>query len=161
MRFSAANVILRHSYEHRSGQDMVTEITEMLDGIVIRCKAADGALAIRERVEEHPCGDLSDPAAFAARYTVCGREGEAAEAAPQLREMFKELERVTAGEMESAVLRDGTLSIALNTKYAFAEVPAQMDMRDLGAVRKWYTATLQGMCRILDVLLKSGLPAAE
>ena len=40
MRFSAANVILRHSYEHRSGQDMVTEITEMLDGIVIRCKAA-------------------------------------------------------------------------------------------------------------------------
>lgn len=58
-------------------------------------------------------------------------------------------------------LRDGTLSIALNTKYAFAEVPAQMDMRDLGAVRKWYTATLQGMCRILDVLLKSGLPAAE
>ena len=127
----------------------------------IRCKAADGALAIRERVEEHPCGDLSDPAAFAARYTVCGREGEAAEAAPQLREMFKELERVTAGEMESAVLRDGTLSIALNTKYAFAEVPAQMDMRDLSAVRKWYTATLQGMCRILDVLLKSGLPAAE
>ena len=112
-------------------------------------------------MEEHPCGDLSDPAAFAARYTVCGRDGEAAEAAPQLREMFKELERVTAGEMESAVLRDGTLSIALNTKYAFAEVPAQMDMRDLGAVRKWYTATLQGMCRILDVLLKSGLPAAE
>lgn len=161
MRFSAANVILRHSYEHRNGQDMVTEITEMLDGIVIRCKAADGALAIRERVEEHPCGDLSDPAAFAARYTVCGRDGETAEAAPQLREMFKELERVTAGEMESAVLRDGTLSIALNTKYAFAEVPAQMDMRDLGAVRKWYTATLQGMCRILDVLLKSGLPAAE
>lgn len=127
----------------------------------MRFSAADGALAIRERVEEHPCGDLSDPAAFAARYTVCGRDGEAAEAAPQLREMFKELERVTAGEMESAVLRDGTLSIALNTKYAFAEVPAQMDMRDLGAVRKWYTATLQGMCRILDVLLKSGLPAAE
>lgn len=161
VRFSAANVTLNHSYEHRSGQDMVTEITEMLDGVVVRCKAADGTLTIHERVEEHPCGDLSDPAAFAARYTVCGGDGADAEASPTLREMLKELERLTAGEVESVLLRDGTLSVALNTKYAFADVPAQMDMRDIGAVRKWYTATLQGMCRILDALLKSGLPAAE
>ena len=54
----------------------------------------------------------------------------------------------------AAFLRSGALTLALNTRYVFAGVPAELDLRDIDGIRKWYTASLVGMGGLLDILME-------
>lgn len=49
----------------------------------------------------------------------------------------------------------GDLTLALNTGYVFADVPNAIDMRDIDGIRKWFTASLNGMAGLLDILRES------
>ncbi len=53
------------------------------------------------------------------------------------------------------ILRDGDLTLALNTRYVFAGVPEELDLRDIDGIRKWFTASLTGMGNFLDLITKS------
>lgn len=44
------------------------------------------------------------------------------------------------------------LSLALETNYAFAAVAENVDLSDLDALRRSYTASLQKMAQTLDLL---------
>ena len=159
LRFSAANVTLRHTYERflaREGRMTCTE--KMLEGIVIRCETvgrAPAAVRINERVEEHPCGDISDEAAFHARFLVTADPGGADCITPELRALLARLEAATRGSLEGVVWDGSVFSLALNTKYVFADIPEGLDMRDLKAVRSWFTASLRGMTQLLELVQKN------
>jgi len=53
------------------------------------------------------------------------------------------------------ILRDGDLALALNTRYVFAGVPEELDLRDIDGIRKWFTASLTGMGNLLDLITES------
>ena len=53
------------------------------------------------------------------------------------------------------VLRGGDLTLALNTRYVFAGVPEELDLRDIDGIRKWFTASLTGMGNLLDLITES------
>ena len=53
------------------------------------------------------------------------------------------------------ILRDGDLTLALNTRYVFAGVPEELDLRDIDGIRKWFTASLTGMGNLLDMITES------
>ena len=163
LHFSAANVVLQHSFEEKCGSnqdDWMTRTVKMLDGIVIRCKtnvSLPCPVRINERIEEHPCGDLTDPAAFDARYTVTSDSESAVGAflTPQLQKAMKELETLTGGPIDGVQFADGVLSLAINTSYVFANISDSVDVSDLDAVRKWYILTLRDMGRLLNVLTQN------
>lgn len=75
---------------------------------------------------------------------------------PQLRALVRRLEEfANNGKVGGLILRGGELTLALNTGYVFANVPNAIDMRDIGGIRKWFTASLTGMAGLLDILRKS------
>ena len=75
---------------------------------------------------------------------------------PQLRALVRRLEEfANNGKVGGLILRGGELTLALNTGYVFANVPAAIDMRDIDGIRKWFTASLTGMAGLLDILRKS------
>ena len=53
------------------------------------------------------------------------------------------------------ILRDGDLTLALNTRYVFADVPEELDLRDIDGIRKWFIASLAGMGNLLDMITES------
>ena len=53
------------------------------------------------------------------------------------------------------ILRDGDLTLALNTRYVFAGVPEWLDLRDIDGIRKLFTASLTGMGNLLDLITES------
>ena len=53
------------------------------------------------------------------------------------------------------ILRDGEMTLALNTRYVFAGVPEELDLRDIDGIRKWFTASLTGMGNLLDLITES------
>ena len=148
LRFSAANVILLHVYETNSGQEgPSTHTTNMFDGIVIRCRTAVRAPArvyVRERIEpDEPDVIRTSSAAFNQQLiATCDNQSAALE----------ELEKNFRDKLSGLIWEDDTLTLAFNTKYVFADVPDELDARDIDALRKWYTASLNGMCFVLDTL---------
>lgn len=73
---------------------------------------------------------------------------------PELRNLVQKLEAfATNGKVGSLILRDGSLTLALNTRYVFTNVPDVLDLRDISGIRKWYTASLTGMAQLLDLLM--------
>ena len=164
LRFSAANVELRRTAEEKSGPDndnWMTRTETLFRGIVVRCKdICDPALdiALNDMFRERKKDDITDPAAFRkhfAAHTADGREADD-QVTPQLRDLVQKLEASSASaKLCGLVLRGGDLTLALNTRYVFADVPDELDLRDIDGIRKWYTASLTGMERLLTLLRES------
>ena len=164
LRFSAANVELRRTVEEKSGPDndnWMTRTETLFRGIVVRCKdICDPTLdiALNDMFQERKKDDITDPAAFRkhfAAHTADGREADD-QVTPQLRDLVQKLEASSASaKLCGLVLRGGDLTLALNTRYVFADVPEELDLRDIDGIRKWYTASLTGMERFLALLRES------
>ena len=164
LRFSAANVELRRTVEEKSGpnnDNWMTRTETLFRGIVVRCKdICDPALdiALNNMFRERKKDDITDPAAFRkhfAAHTADGREADD-QVTPQLRDLVQKLEASSASaKLCGLVLRGGDLTLALNTRYVFADVPDELDLRDIDGIRKWYTASLTGMERLLTLLRES------
>ena len=164
LRFSAANVELRRTVEEKSGPDndnWMTRTETLFRGIVVRCKdICDPALdiALNDMFRERKKDDITDPAAFRKHFTAHTADGREADdqVTPQLRDLVQKLEASSASaELCGLVLRGGDLTLALNTRYVFADVPEELDLRDIDGIRKWYTASLTGMERLLTLLWES------
>ena len=164
LRFSAANVELRRTVEEKSGPDndnWMTRTETLFRGIVVRCKdICDPALdiALNDMFQERKKDDITDPAAFRkhfAAHTADGREADD-QVTPQLRDLVQKLEASSASaKLCGLVLRGGDLTLALNTRYVFADVPDELDLRDIDGIRKWFTASLTGMGNLLDLITES------
>ena len=164
LRFSAANVELRRTVEEKSGPDndnWMTRTETLFRGIVVRCKGiCDPALDItlNDMFQERKKDDITDPAAFRkhfAAHTASGQEMDD-QVTPQLRELVKKLETTSrTSKLCGLILRDGDLTLALNTRYVFAGVPEELDLRDIDGIRKWFTASLTGMGNLLDLITES------
>ena len=164
LRFSAANVELRRTVEEKSGPDndnWMTRTETLFRGIVVRCKdiclpALD--IALNDMFQERKKDDITDPAAFRrhfAAHTADGREADD-QVTPQLRDLVQKLEVSSrTSKLCGLILRDGDLTLALNTRYVFAGVPEELDLRDIDGIRKWFTASLTGMGNLLDLITES------
>lgn len=164
LRFSAANVELRRTVEEKSGPDndnWMTRTETLFRGIVVRCKdICDPALdvVVREMFQERKTDDISDPALFRKHFTARTADGQDVDeqVTPQLRELMQKLESSSrSAKLGCLILRDGGLVLALNTRYVFAGVPEELDLRDVDGIRKWFTASLEGMGRLLELLAES------
>ena len=164
LRFSAANVELRRTVEEKSGPDndnWMTRTETLFRGIVVRCKdICDPAMdiALNDMFRERKKDDITDPAAFRKYFTAHTADGREADdqVTPQLRDLVQKLEASSASaKLCGLVLRGGDLTLALNTRYVFADVPEELDLRDIDGIRKWYTASLTGMERLLTLLRES------
>ena len=164
LRFSAANVELRRTVEEKSGPDndnWMTRTETLFHGIVVRCKGICSPtldIALNDMFQERKKDDITDPAAFRkhfAAHTASGQEVDD-QVTPQLRELVKKLETTSrTSKLCGLILRDGDLALALNTRYVFAGVPEELDLRDIDGIRKWFTASLTGMGNLLDLLMES------
>ncbi len=164
LRFSAANVELRRTVEEKSGPDndnWMTRTETLFRGIVVRCKdICDPTLdiALNDMFRERKKDDITDPAAFRKHFTAHTADGRKADdqVTPQLRDLVQKLEASSASaKLCGLILRGGDLTLALNTRYVFADVPDELDLRDIDGIRKWYTASLTGMERLLTLLRES------
>lgn len=164
LRFSAANVELGRTAEERSGPDndnWMTRSETLFRGVVLRCKniCAPGMdITLNEQFQERKGGDLTDPAVFRKHFAARNADGQPADelVTPQLRALVRRLEEfANNGKVGGLVLRGGELTLALNTGYVFADVPNAIDMRDIDGIRKWFTASLNGMAGLLDILRES------
>ena len=163
-RFSAANVELRRTVEEKSGPDndnWMTRTETPFRGIVVRCKdICDPALdiALNDLFQERKKDDIIDPATFQkhfAAHTADGREADD-QVTPQLRDLVQKLEASSnSAKLCGLILRDGEMTLALNTRYVFAGVPEELDLRDIDGIRKWFTASLTGMGDLLDLITES------
>ena len=169
LRFSAANVELRRTVEEKSGPDndnWMTRTETLFRGIVVRCKdIGDPALdmVIREMFQERKKDDITDPALFRKHFTSRTANGQDVDeqVTPQLRELVQKLEASSnSAKLGGLILRDGDLTLALNTRYVFAGVPEELDLRDVDGIRKWFTASLTGMGNLLDLLVESPVMSA-
>ena len=164
LRFSAANVELHRTVEEKSGPDndnWMTRTETLFRGIVVRCKViCDPALdiALNDMFQERKKDDITAPAAFRkhfAAHTADGREADD-QVTPQLRNLVQKLEASSrSAKLCGLILRDGDLALALNTRYVFAGVPEELDLRDIDGIRKWFTASLTGMGNLLDLITES------
>lgn len=164
LRFSAANVELGRTVEERSGPDndnWMTRSETLFRGVVLRCKSicTPGMdITLNEQFQERKGGDLTDPAVFRKHFAARNADGQPADelVTPQLRALVRRLEEfANNGKVGGLVLRGGELTLALNTGYVFANVPNAIDMRDIDGIRKWFTASLNGMAGLLDILRES------
>ena len=164
LRFSAANVELHRTVEEKSGPDndnWMTRTETLFRGIVVRCKdICDPALdmVVREMFQERKKDDITDPALFRKHFTARTADGQDVDeqVTPQLRELVQKLESSSSSaKLGCLILRDGGLVLALNTRYVFAGVPEELDLRDIDGIRKWFTASLEGMGRLLELLAES------
>ena len=164
LRFSAANVELRRTVEEKSGPDndnWMTRTETLFRGIVVRCKdICDPTLdiALNDMFQERKKDNITDPAAFRrhfAAHTADGREADD-QVTPQLRDLVQKLEVSSrTSKLCGLILRDGDLTLALNTQYVFAGVPEWLDLRDIDGIRKWFIASLAGMGNLLDMITES------
>lgn len=169
LRFSAANVELCRTVEEKSGPDndnWMTRTETLFRGIVVRCKdICDPALDItlNDMFQERKKDDISDPAAFRKHFSAHTASGQEVDdqVTPQLRELVKKLETTSrTSKLCGLILRDGDLTLALNTRYVFAGVPEELDLRDVDGIRKWFTASLTGMGNLLELLAESPVMSA-
>ena len=150
--------------EEKSGPDndnWMTRTETLFRGIVVRCKdICDPALdiALNDMFRERKKDDITDPAAFRKHFAAHPADGREADdqVTPQLCDLVQKLEASSASaKLCGLVLRGGDLTLALNTRYVFADVPDELDLRDIDGIRKWFTASLTGMGNLLDLITES------
>lgn len=160
-RFSVANVTLDHLVEERSGPDndnWMTKTVTVFKGVIIRCADMCDAnldMSITDRYQESPPeGDVSDPAVFAERFKVRTSDGREAAAlvTPEMRTLCSELEKAVDGKLCGLKLKDGEAAAALHTKYQFANVPPNTDLRNIDGIRKAYVESIETIKTLLDIL---------
>lgn len=159
--FSAVNAVLEHTYEERAGQDgWMTHTDTVFEGVVLRCKTdapKNVSLAVNRKEEKQPGPDIADPAAFSLRFDVRA-ENEydiPAYVTQSFREMMKNIETATGGELYGVTLGGGILSLALGTKYVFAGIPQNFDFSNIDGIRKYIVDSLQDMGRIIEIIEKN------
>ena len=59
------------------------------------------------------------------------------------------------GKAGTLILYGGNLTLALNAGYVFVDLPDALDWRDSEEIRRWFTASLSDMGRLLDLLMAS------
>ena len=164
LRFSAANVELRRTVEERSGpgnDNWMTRTETLFRGIVVRCKGiCDPALdmTVNDMFQERKKDDITDSVLFRKHFSAHRSDGKAADdqVTQQLRELVQKLEASSnSSKLCGLILRDSDLTLALNTRYVFAGVPEELDLRDIDGIRKWFTASLAGMGNLLDLITES------
>lgn len=162
MRFSAANVELRRTVEERSGpnnDNWMTRSETLFRGIVVRCRdicAPSLDIVLRDRFQERKDDDITTPDLFQKHFSARTADGQPADGrvTPELRNLVHTLEAfANNGKVGGLILLSGSLTLALNTRYVFANVPDVLDLRDINGIRKWYTASLTGMAQLLDLLM--------
>ena len=145
LRFSAANVELRRTVEERSGPDndnWMTRTETLFRGIVVRCKdICDPALdmTVNDMFQERKKDDITDSVLFRKHFSTHRSDGKEADdqVTPQLRDLVQKLEASSnSSRLCGLILRDGDLTLALNTRYVFAGVPEELDLRDIDGIRK-------------------------
>lgn len=160
-RFSVANVTLDHLVEERSGPDndnWMTKTVTVFSGVIIRCADMCDAnldMSITDRYQESPPeGDVSDPTVFAERFKVRTSDGREAAAlvTPEMRTLCSELEKAVDGKLCGLKLKDGEAAAALHTKYQFANVPPNTDLRNIDGIRKAYVESIETIKTLLDIL---------
>lgn len=160
-RFSVANVTLDHLVEERSGPDndnWMTKTVTVFKGVILRCADMCDAnldMSITDRYQEAPPkGDVSDPAVFAERFKVRTSDGREAAAlvTPEMRTLCSELEKAVDGKLCALKLKDGEAAAALHTKYQFANVPPNTDLRNIDGIRKAYVESIETIKTLLDIL---------
>lgn len=160
-RFSVANVTLDHLVEERSGPDndnWMTKTVTVFSGVILRCADMYDAnldMSITDRYQESPPeGDVSDPAVFAERFKVRTSDGREAAAlvTPEMRTLCSELEKAVDGKLCVLKLKDGEAAAALHTKYQFANVPPNTDLRNIDGIRKAYVESIETIKTLLDIL---------
>lgn len=160
-RFSVANVTLDHLVEERSGPDndnWMTKTVMVFSGVILRCADMCDAnldMSITDRYQESPPeGDVSDPAVFAERFKVRTSDGREAAAlvTPEMRTLCSELEKAVDGKLCGLKLKDGEAAAALHTKYQFANVPPNTDLRNIDGIRKAYVESIETIKTLLDIL---------
>ena len=158
LRFSAANV------EEKSGpnnDNWITRTETLFRGIVVRCKdICDPALdiALNDMFQERKKDDITEPAAFRKHFSAHTADDREADdqVTPQLRDLVQKLEASSrTSKLCGLILRDGDLALALNTRYVFAGIPEELDLRDIDGIRKWFIASLTGMGNLLDLITES------
>ena len=164
LRFSAANVELRRTVEEKSGpnnDNWITRTETLFRGIVVRCKdICDPALdiALNDMFQERKKDDITEPAAFRKHFSAHTADDREADdqVTPLLRDLVQKLEASSrTSKLCGLILRDGDLALALNTRYVFAGIPEELDLRDIDGIRKWFIASLTGMGNLLDLITES------
>ena len=91
---------------------------------------------------------------FAERFKVRTSDGREAAAlvTPEMRTLCSELEKVVGGKLCALKLKDGEAAIALHTKYQFANVPPNTDLRNIDGIRKAYIESIETLKTLLNIL---------
>lgn len=155
LRFSAANVSLSRTVEEKSGpnnDNWMSRTETLFTGLVVRCKGVCRVLpemTVRSRFQKRSADDLKTPAAFLDKFSV----GDNADSAVtvQVLEFVQAMEKA-GGKLFGFSVKDGDLTLALETRYVFANVPPEVDLRDIDGIRKWYIASIKGMSDLLDII---------
>ena len=167
VHFSAANVRLNHVYERGAPQDgLETCRDKVFKGIVLRLEmrypAAESVL-VGARTEDSPCGIATGNEEFDRCFCVAAEHEQYAKSifTPLLTARILEFCRSIDGQLLGFCLNGSTLSMAIETDYAFACVASSVDLRDLDALRRSYVSSLQEMGRIIDLLAENSELFAE
>ena len=164
LRFSAANVELSRTVEERSGpnnDNWMTRSETLFRGIVVRCEDICSPtldIAILDQFQKRNKDDITAPAVFQKHFAARTADGQDADdlVTPQLRELVQKLEAfANNGKVCGLFLHGGALTLALGTRYVFAGVPEELDLRDIAGIRKWFTLSLTSMGNLLDLLAES------
>lgn len=167
-RFSATNVKLERFVEERSGPDCenwTSHLETVFQGIIVRCADVCGPdlyVEIRDLFKPRSDADLTDPDVFrryfAARNEYCLSADD--RVTPEMRALVAQLESFAGrSKVANLTFRNGELMVALNTDYSFADLPPQLDLRDIDGIRKWFTASLKSMGQLIDRIYAS--PAVQ
>lgn len=160
--FSAANVRLERTVEEKSGPDndnWMSRTETLFTGLVVRCKGVRRALpevTVSTRFQKRGADDLKSAAAFLDKFSARTPSGDNADSAvtAQLLEFVQAMEKA-GGKLFGFAVRGGDLTLALETRYVFANVPPELDLRDIDGIRKWYIASLKGMSDLLDIIIQT------
>ena len=161
VHFSVANVRLNHVYERGAPQDGLETCRDMVfKGIVLRLEmrtiAAENVL-VSARTEDSPRGIATGSEEFDRCFCVTAEHEQYAKSVltPQLTERILEFCRGIDGQLLGFCLSGSTLSMAVETDYAFAGVASSVDLRDLDALRRSYVSSLHEMGGIIDLLTEN------
>lgn len=161
VHFSAANVRLNHVYERGTPQDGLETCRDMVfKGIVLRLEmrstAAESILAAA-RTEDSPRGITTGSKEFDRCFCVTAGSEQYVKSVliPHLTARILEFCQGIDGQLSGFCLSGSTLSMAIETDYAFACVASSVDLRDLEALRRSYVSSLHEMGRIIDLLTEN------
>lgn len=161
VHFSAANVRLNHVYERGAPQDGLETCRDMVfKGLVINLEMTSSAherVLGAARTENSPCGIATGNEEFDRCFCVAAEHEQYAKSVltPLLTAKILEFCRSIDGQLLGFCLSGSTLSMAIETDYAFACVASSVDLRDLDALRRSYVSSLQEMGRIIDLLAEN------